>query len=338
MGRYANDRAALQVIQGQNPTPAPDFPPVGAQSNVYQFVPAYELSKPYGRLIFKRGGPQSATRTFKDAAYRGIPDLHNYDIASCHTEALRHLVDEARADGVDVSANPLDDYIGAGGKRGAAARHGLPVGLVKRAEHAVKYGASLPETKRDALLKAQRTVRRCGGSIHDRQAVVDHIPEIAMLAHRADVDTDEALRALRAIFLPIRRLVQQLGCYLCGIYWERRKQSGGPGGSHVKNAAGVAINLYSLDRGHERASTMMAWYLQGLESAHVHALTALSDDYGYEVVGNEHDGLITIGAIPAAAEDEARQMSGFSRARLVEKWFVDQGKADAEPARRRQAA
>ena len=62
-----------------------------------------------------------------------------------------------------------------------------------------------------------------------------------------------------------------------------------------------------------------AFILQGQEAAYVHRLTALSTDYGFTPISNQHDGLVTIGEVPFEAQEQARGQSGFRYARLEEK-------------------
>ena len=66
---------------------------------------------------------------------------------------------------------------------------------------------------------------------------------------------------------------------------------------------------------------MAAHLLQGREALYIHTLTTLAPKYGFEVISNEHDGLVTIGEIPKAAQAEARRKSGVRRTVLAEKPF-----------------
>ena len=50
-------------------------------------------------------------------------------------------------------------------------------------------------------------------------------------------------------------------------------------------------------------------------------LSIRAPEYGFEVISNEHDGLVTIGEIPKAAQAEARRKSGVRRTVLARKPF-----------------
>jgi hypothetical protein len=67
---------------------------------------------------------------------------------------------------------------------------------------------------------------------------------------------------------------------------------------------------------------LAAFLLQGSEAAFIFALTALAGQFGYVVLANEHDGLVTVGEIPAQAVALARHLSGLDSAKLTEKPFT----------------
>jgi hypothetical protein len=71
----------------------------------------------------------------------------------------------------------------------------------------------------------------------------------------------------------------------------------------------------------EKVRKLAAFVLQGQESFFIHHLTILASKFGYRIMANEHDGLITIGEIPKEAITEASRLSGLKYARLVEKPF-----------------
>ena len=53
-----------------------------------------------------------------------------------------------------------------------------------------------------------------------------------------------------------------------------------------------------------------------LESAFIYSIIESSTEYEFEVLSNEHDGLIVRGEIPEVAVNRARQKSGFTSAVL----------------------
>jgi hypothetical protein len=84
----------------------------------------------------------------------------------------------------------------------------------------------------------------------------------------------------------------------------------------LKNAVGLRLNTADYS-----TSQISAFITQGLESAYIHHLTILSQEYGYQVLSNEHDGLVTVGVIPPEAMEKARQLTGFDLASLEIKHF-----------------
>ncbi len=278
---------------------------------------AYTPDDSGGRISFKRGGPQGMLGGAKARAY-DLEGYHNYDIESCHTAALKQWADELEELGVDIDTSPLDEYPG---KDKVAADTGLPAALVKTTEHSVKNSAYLPASLDQAELIEK---------IHLEEG---RTLQIVDAARKADVDTDKALSKLHDVFADYRRVAIEIAEALLTTYWDEHKQPGGPAGWCMKNHAGV-----SFYRGehiedeedddswcHEARTAVMAWALRGLEGAFCHSITVLSATRtDFDVVANEHDGLITQGEIPAGIIQAAREMSGFTRAELAEKDFADQ--------------
>ena len=67
---------------------------------------------------------------------------------------------------------------------------------------------------------------------------------------------------------------------------------------------------------------LAAFFLQGVEAGYIHWITILSKDFGYEVLSNQHDGVVVLGEIPEEAMQIAKQRSGLKYAELVEKPFL----------------
>jgi hypothetical protein len=303
-GRFFAAASSLSVIENQV---------IDAKGEVARIQNAYKPQCLSGRLSFMRGGPQSLPKLVKSLAY-SIPNVHNYDIKSSQTIGLRHMVDVLQKIGVDISAKPLDDYLrtsnGFAGKRRVAVMNALPEGLVKRVEHAIKFGAYLPSSMKKAKQVRCETGR---------------LPVIAELVeenYQRPGIQDNVISILHHEFEAMAYMIRDLSGVLLTTYWNEFSKSGGRGkGQIMVNAAGLPFCKYDYEEGHTRRSKAMAWYLQGLEAAYIHALTVLSRGYDYEVFANEHDGCITVGEIPQAAMEEAREISGFREAELAEKPF-----------------
>ncbi len=72
----------------------------------------------------------------------------------------------------------------------------------------------------------------------------------------------------------------------------------------------------------ELKSKVAAFLLQGAEAAFIHTLTYLSNNYDFDCINNQHDGLLTISTIPQESIELAIQQSGLKYAKLVEKPIV----------------
>lgn len=286
---------------------------------------AYKVQPLSGRLTFRRGGPQGLPATLKALAY-DLEEVYNYDIKSSQTVGLRHLAGELQALDSDVDTRPLDDYLAKGGKDWASLEHDLPRGLVKVVEHAVKFGAIIP-----ASMKAAASIAEVCGR-------VPRIAELVETYYETREKQDEALKKLKEIFGPQVQMIKTLAGDLLTTYWDAHKQRGGRGkGWTMRNACGMTFcphdyreekrkedgRVVERSYGHRARSKAMAWYLQGLEAALVHAVTLGSTEHDYTVMANEHDGCITMGRIPAEAKEQARELSGFQSAELVQKPFED---------------
>jgi hypothetical protein len=269
---------------------------------------AYEVQELSGRLSFKRGGPQGLLAAVKARAYEG---LTNYDIASCHTVALRQVADLLRDVDARIDLTPLEEYLERGGKDWAARHYGLPRKLVKITEHAVKYGAVLPCSVAQAKLFEEQS---------------GHYPEVAKAAQKHATDADKALRKLYDCFSDIRQVVLQIADALLTTYYDATKKRGS---WMMYNACGIGFRPSDYEEGHQQRSKVMAWMLQGLEAAFVHSITILSEEYDYTVIANEHDGAIIDGTVPEEAIERARTMSGFHHAEFVIKPFADEDDIEA---------
>jgi len=273
------------------------------EDGVSRLKNAYEMTFG-GRIIFKDGGPQGMLGAVKARAY-DIEGLRNYDIKSCHTSGLRQVADKLEDVGVDVDISAWEEYPG---KDVIVEQTGLPRTLVKITEHGIKYGAYLPVS----IAQAQAVF--AWTSIDANQL------QLVKAARKHADDADEALGKLHDAFGDMRRVIKEIAEALLDEYYDATNKGG-----YMHNACGVPFNPRDYDEGHERKTKVMAWMLQGLEAAFVHSLTILSaESDGYDVVANEHDGLIVKGEIPEEAIEVARIMSGFHRAELVEKPHADE--------------
>ena len=86
---------------------------------------------------------------------------------------------------------------------------------------------------------------------------------------------------------------------------------------HKPNAKSKEKANYNLKS--EGKRKLAAHILQGKEAAFIHYITSFSDDFGFTVVSNQHDGLIIDGNIPLELIQNAKDFAGFPNAELIEK-------------------
>ena len=93
--------------------------------------------------------------------------------------------------------------------------------------------------------------------------------------------------------------------------------------TYITNQSGSKVYLEALKAKKNKGlgSQILAFLLNGMEAAFIHHLTTLSTEYGFTVVGNEHDGLVTTDEIPPTAITKASILSGLKDPTLVIKPF-----------------
>jgi hypothetical protein len=310
--RLAKETVKRQVIQSQD--------------GVAQLQNAYEIQEISGRVSFRRGGPQGLMGEVKARAY-DLNHYRNFDIASCHTSAFKQVAEMLAQIGVEIDVSAWEEYPG---KYEIAARTGLPVGLIKVTEHAVKYGAVIP----DSMEQVKEFYVDDDDDSDDRSNWPALAKEVKEHEEQGLLDdADDALKALNDVFGEMRKVVIEMAEALLTDHYDAYASGG-----WMTNGCGVSFGRHTWDEGHERRSKVMAWMLQGLEAAFCHHLTILSaESKAFSVVANEHDGLIIRKDVEdeqafqealSAAIDRARKKSGFHEAEFVEKAFADEEDVD----------
>lgn len=251
--------------------------------------------------IYAVGGFQSCSKEMKAAAFSRVEDVHNYDLVSSQVNGL---IQQFEITCLDTSW--LVDYRDTPNiKQLCADFIGISPDCWKTCLIALIMGAYLP-------LKASRGSRR-------KSAILEN------LYKEAGEDIDKAEELLRRFIIcvdPLHYLLRVWHGWLLDIYRPTTAKNG-RGGSYILNRCGKRLYLSSLPKARYEANRKVAAFiLQGQESCFIHHLTLLDHKYGYRVIANEHDGVITIGEIPAEAVEEAAALSGLKNARLEEKPFV----------------
>ena len=260
---------------------------------VWSYVPAYEVQALSGRLTEKQGGMQSASRPMKGASVIGLvgdAGYVNYDVISSQLYALLQAFEEAALDTAPVRDLLEQD------KADIAARIGVTVDTYKACLYALLFHAWMTR---------------------DLDRALDASPDGAIVKAILEDPTENKVGAYHRLYETMKPLQKGLGAWhewLVTDCWEALPKTG-PG--YAVNDCGVTFRLGDYKEGHEQRSKMAAWYLQGKEACYVHHLTLLGPKYGYTVVANEHDGVLSDGEIPQEALDEAHALANFTHAQVI---------------------
>lgn len=258
-----------------------------------------------GRVTELGVGLQGCTREMKKAAFYGIKDIHNYDLKSSQLYILKMLFEEAGISTVEIVKLLKED------KNERAAALGLPVDVAKSCVISLLMGASLAPL---SSISSKTT-----SSIYEAIFASASNPELSYNKFfnrykgiKKDIDKWHAYLVNNALKTMNRKKYITNSSntkFLVGDYLDK---------------SGKLINVNELER------RLAAYFLQGQEATFIHILASLSSKYGFEVYSNQHDGLVTKGVIPEEAVREAKALSGFRYAALVEKAFVDSPKVKEE--------
>ena len=284
-----------------------DQQPGQVDARLWHYKPAYHVANT-GRIFHVRGGLQSCSRGMTAAAFSTVPAVRNYDIKSSHLSAA---VIEFEIAGIDSAW--LQSYLDRkNAKREFAEAVGISVDCWKRVLLAVLLGACLPKSTRNFAGR--------------RNSVLDNLAD--------EFDSDEekmksALIILRDVLGAVAEQISRWHNWLLSAHIEEIKKHTRQG-EFITNAVGKVMWLGELaqEPTWKQKSRLVGFLLQGLECRLIYDLTALSEKYDYAPMMNAHDGLITVGAIPQVAVDEARRLSGFINAELEEKDFEPFRRAD----------
>jgi len=287
-GQYLNDRTCFISVMHQDPEHVGD--------GIYRYRPAYCVQKS-GRFSEVGGGLQSCSREMKQAARGRVKNMRNYDLKSSQPYGLIQLLEAADIDALWLRNYVADDKA----KHHYAALAGIPVDDWKSVLCAVFMGALLPSDIRFSKGAIQKVVKDNAGWKWADQEVV--YARIADLLNPLKERLDEWHLYLRTTYLKDNVKVCR-------------------GGRYLENAAGMKLYVDEIEDEWALGAQIAAFLLQGQEACFVHHLTSLAPEYGFKVISNEHDGLMTIGEIPKEAADEAARRSGLKYARLEEKAIV----------------
>lgn len=259
--------------------------PVQSESPyLYSFVPAYKVQST-GRIQAIGGGLQSCSKRMKLAAYSGIEDLKIFDIAASHANIILSQMENA-----NIKCKWLENYLSSSEEKYEYSKQiGIKYSTWKRCLYALLMGAPLSDNP--------------VSSIRDYLAMDVAYDEI-----------EEAFQKFSAIVAPLREPVNEWYKYLLEDYVPRHIRHV-VGKAYIRNPAGKVKEIKdTLNKGQ-----IAAFLIQGYETAFIHYLTILSQDYHYMPINNEHDALYVIGHISQQAIAEAKAITGLRHLQVSEK-------------------
>jgi hypothetical protein len=272
---------------------------ININETISEYTPRF-ITQMSGRVSEVGGGFQSCSRAMKHAAFSNISNVYNYDLKSSQILGLLQMFEEA---GVDT--NSLLKILEIN-KKEIAATLGLTVEGFKATQISVILGALLLP-----FLNA--------GKNKHSNAVFDGIAATAL------EDLEAVYTKVYDWFTPLKKDINKWHSILVEVALATMNRQ-----KYITNVCGVKFNLRDyigksgkLSKSAELRRKLAAFYLQGQEACFIHHLTILSKKYGFTVISNQHDGLVTVGEIPAEAIKEASKLSGLKYAELEKKNFVE---------------
>jgi hypothetical protein len=263
---------------------------------IYRELPPRSPFRPvyYPQRSGRIGTPmQNLTGESKAAAYSGIPNLYNYDLSSSQLRICRYY--EFPRYGIECSW--LNDYLDDSALRNShAAAIGIAPDAFKEAVIGVLMGSRLPRSGTDTPASILQALR-------DGLAPESGPDALESVVSRFNDTVAPLKTALNVWHQAIMRKLETEGV-LC-------------------NALGLPLPLEQVRNraGGSKRGTIAAHILQGTEALFIHTLTILSDSFNFCIIGNEHDGMLTISEIPREAIQETKRITGLWHLDLREKLF-----------------
>lgn len=280
--------------------------------SIWYYKPTYTIVMS-GRVVAIGGAFQSCSRAMKHAAYSTVPNLWNFDLKSSQVNGWIQFLDAA---GMDSSwpreYRDFEQIHGVAAKTYYAQRIGCSEEHFKKLMLGILFGGNMPmrlaadfESRKDKNSLIRTTLDFTKGDVAEARRI---------------------LEAAREELRPMIMVMRGWHEYLYNEYFAAHSKLNRRSGYYIENAAGARLHWNSLPKGKEvwRAKAKIAAFLlQGIESAFIHHLTLIGYRTGrYKVVGNEHDGVIVMGAIDADSVEQARSLAGLENARLESKDFI----------------
>jgi hypothetical protein len=249
------------------------------------YEPHYSLQKT-GRVTTAM---QSASREMKQAAYGSIGNVFNYDLSSsqvyiCYEGMKKH----------GIACSWFEEYLADKTKRAAFAEQvSVEEDVWKECFISLIMGGYLPPHTKSRYAKGLPVLENLGqGKVSEE-----------LLAER--------LEAFKKTVHPLMKPLRQ---------WHKLLQAQLIQDGQARNAIGIVRSIDDFDL--KRTGQFVAHILQGAEAYFIHTLTTLSEEYGFIALGNEHDGLITLGEIPDSAIQKTKELTAMPYLELRIKPFL----------------
>lgn len=299
--RYINDWSCYKSIIAQSPKEM--------IRGIYFYYPPYSVQMS-GRISSIGGMMQSCSREMKAIAYKDIENINNYDLRASQVSGL---IQQFELAGLDCSW--LINYRNPSVREEYATRIGISIKCWKDMVCSTIMGSYLPKNIKRALKKIQSQ-----GSL---SAVLDSLNK-EFAGDEAKVMN--ALIKFIDVISPLKKQIDLWHQWLLDVYipkvgFKLRRSSD----IYISNPTGIKLNVTTLVNENEHwkvKSVIAAFILQGQEAAFIHHLTVLSVKYEYQVIQNEHDGLVTLGDVPNEAVQEASILSGLKYCEFPKKDFT----------------
>jgi len=252
--------------------------PIYLGQNIFGYRPPYRTQKT-GRINHLWGGLQGCSREMKYAAYIGIPDVYNYQLRASQGYILKQQYETV---GLDTSW--LDTFIRDRGVGKAYAQMlGIPEEDFQQAFSAAVMGSYAEAAERPSVYSI------LSWTFSGHAEVIKVFNQFLSLIAPLQLDQWHEL------------LVNEY--YTFTGYKHKGKR-------FLYNPTGKRISIDQIPCA-DQPSELAAFVLQGQEAAFNHWICLLGFKYGYQVMSHEHDGAVTLGAVPQEAIEEAQASSGL---------------------------
>ncbi|MDB9374061.1 hypothetical protein [Nodularia sphaerocarpa] len=313
---FVVDRSCLRQIR-ENHTPL--------ENGLAEYQVMFKDPQMSGRLTELGSGMQGCSREMKKQGFSGIPGIKNYDLKSSQVYGLIQWFERA-----NIDTSWLHEYLSQD-KQIYADKVGISKDRWKQCFMALIMGGHLQKTVARKNFEVVKVVKNIRGQLIEQEDY-PNVAVIRALCQEAKGDADLALsyyQKFAKVVAPLKICIDAWQEWLLTDYF-KYESFYGHGKQLVVNKTGKTFNLteyqtkgdWDKKKINELKRRISAFFLQGTEAAYIHHLTVISEHFGYRVLSNQHDGLVTIGEIPQEAMDIAKRNSGLKYAYLEEKAFV----------------